>query len=154
MTKAIAYILLGSNMGDSYRNITTAVEKLSQLENTTIIAQSAIIETQPLEYTDQPNFLNTVVAIHTQLTPHTLLQKLQDIELGLGRVRSIPKGPRTIDCDILLYNDTVCTTQTLTLPHPQIYTRPFAAQLVLEIDANIIDPVSHKPLREVVLCHQ
>lgn len=152
--RAIAYILLGSNMGDSYRYIAAAIEKLSHLETTSIIAQSSIITTAPLEYTQQPDFVNTVVAIETKLSPQTLLQKLHQIENSLGRVRSIPKGPRTIDCDILLYGDIVCTTETLTLPHPQIYTRPFAAQLILEINNDIIDPLSHKPLREVVLCHQ
>ncbi len=152
--RAIAYILLGSNMGDSYRYIAIAKEKLSTLETTSIVAQSSIITTPPLEYTQQRDFVNTVVAIDTQLQPETLLDKLQEIENSLGRKRIIPKGPRTIDCDILLYGDMVCTTDTLTLPHPQIYTRPFAAQLLLEINSEIIDPLSHKPLREVVLCHQ
>lgn len=149
-----AYILLGSNMGDSYRYIDAAIEKLSTLEKSKIIQQSRVIVTRPLEYTMQPDFVNTVVALLTQLPPQTLLEKLQEIELSLGRERTIPKGPRTIDCDILLYDDIVCTTPTLTLPHPQIYTRPFAAQLLLEINNDIIDPRSHKPLREVVLCHQ
>jgi len=151
---ATAYILLGSNMGDSYRYIALAVEKLSTLEKTIVAQQSSVIVTKPVEYTRQPDFVNTVVALHTQLAPETLLKKLQDIEHSLGRVRNIPKGPRTIDCDILLYDDVVCTTPTLTLPHPQIYTRPFAAQLLLEINNDIIDPLSHKLLREVVLCHQ
>ncbi|MGQ9842768.1 MAG: 2-amino-4-hydroxy-6-hydroxymethyldihydropteridine diphosphokinase [Spirochaetota bacterium] len=151
---ATAYILLGSNMGDSYQYIAVAIKKLSALEKTIIAQQSSVIVTNPLEYTFQPNFVNTVVVLHTQLPPQTLLQKLQDIEHSLGRVRNIPKGPRTIDCDILLYGDLVCTTTTLILPHPQIYTRPFAAQLLLEINNDIIDPISHKPLREVVLCHQ
>ncbi|HOM11627.1 MAG TPA: 2-amino-4-hydroxy-6-hydroxymethyldihydropteridine diphosphokinase [Spirochaetota bacterium] len=152
--EAYAYILLGSNMGDSYRYIDAAIEKLSTLEKTKIIQQSSVIVTKPLEYTKQPDFVNTVVALLTQLPPHTLLEKLQKIEYSLGRERTIPKGPRTIDCDILLYDDMVCNTPELTLPHPQIYTRPFAAQLLLEINNDIIDPLSHKPLREVVLCHQ
>jgi len=149
-----AYILLGSNMGDSYQYINTAIEKLSTLEKTKIVTQSSVIVTKPLEYIMQPDFVNTVIALHTQLPPQTLLEKLQEIEHSLGRERTIPKGPRTIDCDILLYDDVVCSTPTLTLPHPQIYTRAFAAQLLLEIDPDIIDPLSHKPLREVVLCHQ
>lgn len=149
-----AYILLGSNMGDSYRYIAKALEKLSALEKTTIAHQSSVIITKPLEYTDQPDFVNTVVALQTELPPETLLKKLHAIEHSLGRIRTIPKGPRTIDCDILLYGDVVCTSKTLTLPHPQIYSRPFAAQLLLEINNDIIDPLSHKPLREVVLCHQ
>jgi len=154
MTKAKAYILLGSNMGDSYYYITSAVEKISQLESTTITQQSSIITTKPLEYIHQPDFLNTVLEIGTELSPHILLEKLQHIENSLGRMRTIPKGHRTIDCDILLYNNVVCTTPTLTLPHPQIYTRPFVATLLLEINNSIIDPSSKKPLREVVLCHQ
>ncbi len=152
--EAIAYILLGSNMGDSYYYITTAIEMISKLETTFILEQSSIITTKPLEYTQQPDFLNTVISIETQLSPQVLLKKLHHIEGTLGRERNIPKGPRTIDCDILLYDDMVCTTPVLTLPHPQIYTRPFAAQLLMEINSSIIDPVSKKPLREVVLCHQ
>ncbi|MEJ5362111.1 MAG: 2-amino-4-hydroxy-6-hydroxymethyldihydropteridine diphosphokinase [Spirochaetota bacterium] len=152
--EACAYILLGSNLGDSYRYIATAIEKLSTLKKSKIVKQSSVIVTKPLEYTMQPDFVNTVVALHTQLPPHTLLENLQEIEHSLGRQRTIPKGPRTIDCDILLYDDMVCTTPTLTLPHPQIYTRAFASQLLLEINYDIIDPLSLKPLREVVLCHQ
>jgi 2-amino-4-hydroxy-6-hydroxymethyldihydropteridine diphosphokinase len=81
---ATAYILLGSNMGDSNRYIAQALEKLSTLEKTKITQQSSVIVTNPLEYSNQPDFVNTVVALHTQLAPETLLKKLQDIEHSLG----------------------------------------------------------------------
>ena len=154
MTKAIAYILLGSNSGDRHYYITTATKMISKLETTTILQQSSIITTKPLEYIQQPDFLNSVIAIETRLAPQVLLEKLHHIESSLGRVRIIPKGPRTIDCDILLYDDIVCKDELLTLPHPQVYTRPFVAALLLEINSTIIDPVSKKPLCEVALCHQ
>ena len=150
----IAYILLGSNIGDRLTNIHHALSLLSTVEDTTIVKQSSIIETQPLEFTEQPDFLNCVVEVVTGLDAVNVLHHLLDIENALGRVRTVAKGPRTIDCDLLLFGNVVCTTKHLILPHPQIYSRPFVWQLLSEINMNIIDPVSHKLLNEVVACHQ
>jgi len=150
----IAYILLGSNIGDRLTNIHQALSLLSTVEDTTIVKQSSIIETQPLEFTEQPDFLNCVVEVVTGLDAVNVLHHLLDIENALGRVRTVAKGPRTIDCDLLLFGNVVCTTKHLILPHPQIYSRPFVWQLLSEINTNIIDPVSHKLLNEVVACHQ
>ncbi|HRV15500.1 MAG TPA: 2-amino-4-hydroxy-6-hydroxymethyldihydropteridine diphosphokinase [Spirochaetota bacterium] len=150
----IAYILLGSNIGDRLANIHQALSLLSTVEDTTIVKQSSIIETKPLEFTEQPDFLNCVVEIVTGLKAENVLHHLLDIEDKLGRVRTVAKGPRIIDCDLLLFGNVVCTTKHLTLPHPQIYSRPFVWQLLSEINMNIIDPVSHKLLSEVVACHQ
>ncbi|HQL43917.1 MAG TPA: 2-amino-4-hydroxy-6-hydroxymethyldihydropteridine diphosphokinase [Spirochaetota bacterium] len=150
----IAYILLGSNIGDRLTNIHQALSLLSTVEDTTIVKQSSIIETQPLEFTEQPDFLNCVVEVVTGLDAVNVLHHLLDIENALGRVRTVAKGPRTIDCDLLLFGNVVCTTKHLILPHPQIYSRPFVWQLLSEINMNIIDPVSHKLLNEVVACHQ
>ena len=150
----IAYILLGSNIGDRLTNIHQALSLLSTVEDTTIVKQSSIIETQPLEFTEQPDFLNCVVEVVTGLNAVNVLHHLLDIENALGRVRTVAKGPRTIDCDLLLFGNVVCTTKHLILPHPQIYSRPFVWQLLSEINMNIIDPVSHKLLNEVVACHQ
>ena len=150
----IAYILLGSNIGDRLANIHQALSLLSTVDDTTIVKQSSIIETQPLEFTEQPDFLNCVVEVVTGLDAVNVLHHLLDIENALGRVRTVAKGPRTIDCDLLLFGNVVCTTKHLILPHPQIYSRPFVWQLLSEINTNIIDPVSHKLLNEVVACHQ
>ncbi|HOE20572.1 MAG: 2-amino-4-hydroxy-6-hydroxymethyldihydropteridine diphosphokinase [Spirochaetes bacterium] len=150
----IAYILLGSNIGDRLTNIHQALSLLSTVEDTTIVKQSSIIETQPLEFTEQPDFLNCVVEVVTGLDAVNVLHHLLDIENALGRVRTVAKGPRTIDCDLLLFGNVVCTTKHLILPHPQIYSRPFVWQLLSEINMNITDPVSHKLLNEVVACHQ
>jgi 2-amino-4-hydroxy-6-hydroxymethyldihydropteridine diphosphokinase len=151
--ETIAYILLGSNIEDRLANIHQALSLLSTVENTTIVKQSSIIETKPLEFTEQPDFLNCVVEIVTGLEAENVLHHLLDIEDKLGRVRTVAKGPRIIDCDLLLFGNVVCTTKHLTLPHPQIYARPFVFQLLSEIRTGIIDPVSHKLLNEVVACH-
>ena len=152
--ETIAYIVLGSNIDDRLANIHQALSLLSTVEDTTIVKQSSIIETKPLEFTEQPDFLNCVVEIVTGLKAENVLHHLLDIEDKLSRVRTVAKGPRIIDCDLLLFGNVVCTTKHLTLPHPQIYSRPFVWQLLSEINMNIIDPVSHKLLSEVVACHQ
>ena len=146
---AIAYIGLGSNLGDRKKNLTDAIQRLASRSPVTILDNSSIIETDPVDYLDQPRFLNQVIVIETSLTPHDLLRELKQAEEDLGRIKSIPKGPRTIDLDILLYDDIILKTDDLTIPHPEIKNRKFILQHLIELDPDLKDPATGRKYREL-----
>ncbi|GMK42562.1 2-amino-4-hydroxy-6-hydroxymethyldihydropteridine pyrophosphokinase [Paenibacillus sp. CCS19] len=120
-----AYVALGSNLGDRERTLRQAIEELSARAGIQVERVSDIYETDPVGYTDQPAFLNMAVAVRTSLEPDDLLTELLDIEQQLGRVRDIRWGPRTVDLDLLLYEEVSMDTQRLTLPHPRMMERAF-----------------------------
>ena len=124
------YISLGSNIGNKTANIHRAIYLISKLEKTYMIKRSCLLKTEPLEVTNQPDFINAIVLIQTEYQPFELLEKLQEIEHKMGRVFRYQKGPREIDLDILLFNDEVICTETLVVPHHSIRTRPFIQQLL------------------------
>ncbi|HLD73743.1 MAG TPA: 2-amino-4-hydroxy-6-hydroxymethyldihydropteridine diphosphokinase [Bdellovibrionota bacterium] len=130
---AIVYISIGSNLGDREKYCQRAIEKVGQLPTTKLLKISSLIETDPVGKTDQPQFINGVIKIETKLSPHELLENLQKIENDLGRVRDEKWGPRTIDLDILYYDDLKVKEKNLTLPHPEINNRPFIAKVLAEI---------------------
>ena len=130
---AIVYISIGSNLGDREKYCQRAIEKVGQLPTTKLLKISSLIETDPVGKTDQPQFINGVIKIETKLSPHELLENLQKIENDLGRVRDEKWGPRTIDLDILFYDDLKVKEKNLTLPHPEINNRPFIAKVLAEI---------------------
>jgi 2-amino-4-hydroxy-6-hydroxymethyldihydropteridine diphosphokinase len=118
----VAYIGIGSNLGDRYQYLRDAVEALRQVGT---VRCSAVYETEPVGYAEQPQFLNMVVELATELKPLPLLERLMEIEREHGRVRSIRYGPRTLDLDILLYdNDYICF-RNLQVPHPRMWQRAF-----------------------------
>ncbi|AHM57006.1 2-amino-4-hydroxy-6-hydroxymethyldihydropteridine pyrophosphokinase FolK [Peptoclostridium acidaminophilum DSM 3953] len=133
-----ACISLGSNMGERLSNLKAAVDMVAGLETTALTAESAVYETEPWGLKDQDSFLNMCIKIETELSPKELLKKLQEIELGLGRKRLIRWGPRTIDLDILIYDDVQMDDEELTLPHPRITERAFVLMPLLEIAGDII----------------
>ncbi len=142
--RAAAYIALGSNIGDRQRQLLEAIAELEVSPEIAIEGISGIYETDPVGYTEQPAFLNMVLAVRTTLQPRSLLHRLFEIENLLGRVRDIRFGPRTIDLDLLLYDNVIMDSEELTLPHPRMMERSFVLvplQDVLE-DAH--------PLREQV----
>ena len=120
-----AFLALGSNLGDRKRNLTEAVREISHLGKTGLLAVSNIYETDPVGYLEQDRFLNMAVMIETCLEPVELLCKLQEIENLLKRVRGIHWGPRTIDIDILLYDDLKVNLPYLQIPHPRMLQRAF-----------------------------
>jgi len=137
---------LGSNLGDRETTLARAAESLAALGRVTAV--SPWLQTAPVGYADQPDFLNGAVLLETQLPPTELLHRLLQIELTHGRDRShgIVKGPRTLDLDLLLYDDVVMTTPELTLPHPEMHTRRF----VLEPLAAIAPEWTHPVLQQTV----
>jgi 2-amino-4-hydroxy-6-hydroxymethyldihydropteridine diphosphokinase len=124
MTPAAVFLGLGSNMGDRRDNLRRAIDALNA-SAVTVIKTASIIETVPVGGPPQGLFLNTVVKVETALTPRALLKTIHRIEADLGRVRTVPNGPRPIDIDILLYGDIQVNEPDLIIPHPRMHQRPF-----------------------------
>lgn len=122
---SIVYIALGSNLGDKLGYLKDARQALSEQPQITVLASSKLYETAPYGDVEQDDFLNAAVKIETKLDPQELLDVLHQIEAELGRERLIHWGPRTIDLDILLFDDAVIQTKTLTIPHPELTKRSF-----------------------------
>ena len=138
------YLSLGSNVGDREANLRAAIQRLDPLR------VSPIYETEPVDYQDQAWFLNVVVEAETALFPRQLLARTQRIERELGRVRTVPKGPRTIDIDILLYGDVVMRTTELEIPHPRMTERRFVLQPLVDLTPDLRHPVTHKTVRAML----
>lgn len=127
------FIGLGSNLGDRVGNIAAALEGISQLADTRLLAVSEVVETEPWGVTGQPSFANAVARIRTAMGLPRLLGELKELERRLGRVPGKRFGPRAIDLDILLAEDEVVHTETLVVPHPRLAGRQFALVPLLEI---------------------
>jgi len=150
MTDTItAYIALGSNLGDKDGNIKSAVKLLSQNEDIEVVQLSDICETNPLDGTDQPKFLNAVVRINTSLTPTELLKATSQIEDKLGRTREKKWTPRTIDLDILLYAEQIIETADLTIPPPQLHLRSFDLKGLYQLNPELVHPVIKKSVTQL-----
>ncbi len=144
-----AYIGLGTNLGNRQENLHQACDKLGELPDTKISAVSSIIETEPLGPADQPKFLNAVAEIQTGLNPNELLAKLLKIETAQGRNRKQKWGPRTIDLDLLLYDEKIIDSKDLTVPHSQMHLRSFVLKGLCELNPEIIHPALSVPVSEL-----
>ena len=133
----LSYLSLGSNMGDRFEMLRQAVAQLAEQPAVTVTQISSLYETDPVGYTDQEPFLNMVVQLETELTAMALLDVCQMIEQNLNRKRLVRWGPRTIDLDILLYNQDRIETARLTVPHPRMNERAFVLISLLEIDPGL-----------------
>ena len=120
-----ALLGLGGNIGDMHAHMDAAVKALGLLPGTTVLRESSRIVTEPVGYTDQPDFLNSVVEIETALSPHALLGACLGIEAAIGRERTFPNAPRVIDIDVLLIDGFESQSAELTVPHPRMYEREF-----------------------------
>ena len=141
-----AYLGLGSNLGDRAANLEAAVTALEATEGIAVVLRSAVRETEPLD-APPPAYLNAVVAVDTRLSPLDLLARCQEIENALGRTRSFLHAPRTIDLDILLYDDLVMDAAELVLPHPGLL-RPFVIEPLIEIAPGLVHPATGLPLHQ------
>jgi 2-amino-4-hydroxy-6-hydroxymethyldihydropteridine diphosphokinase len=139
MTKC--FIALGTNIEPRHTHLQEAQDLLAAGERITIVKKSAIYETAPVGYLDQADFLNMVIEIETDLPAIRLLDVCQEIEQDLGRKRTVRFGPRTIDLDILLYNQENRQTERLTIPHPRMQARAFVLVPLAEIAPDINIPV-------------
>ncbi len=132
------YLGIGSNMGDRQGYIDKAVKMLGETKGISTIRCSSIIESEPYGPVKQDDFLNGVIFISTYLPPYTLLDRLHEIEDACGRVRTVHWGPRTLDLDILLYDDLVLNDEKLTIPHPDMRNREFVLKPLHEIAPGLV----------------
>ena len=146
----VAYLSLGSNLDGRLGYLSEAVELLDKDEQVSVLAVSSVYETDPVGFTDQGKFLNIALKLETSYTAFGLLKKCQDIETELGRKRIIRWGPRTIDLDILLYNQENIEAENLIIPHPRMQERAFVIIPLLEIEPNIQLPALYRPLQTVL----
>jgi 2-amino-4-hydroxy-6-hydroxymethyldihydropteridine diphosphokinase len=137
-----AYIGLGSNLGERESMIRQALEALSSLPGTELLRASSLYDTEPVGEVDQPNFLNAVAEVETELPPQQLLWNLQLIEKRLGRERTRRWGPRVIDLDLLLYADEVIEEPSLRVPHPELARRAFVLVPLVELEPQLVHPVT------------
>jgi 2-amino-4-hydroxy-6-hydroxymethyldihydropteridine diphosphokinase len=143
------YLSLGSNIGDRESNLRTAVEHLAS-QDVRVLHTSRIYETEPVDYINQAWFLNQVVEAETALFPMQLLTRIARVERELGRVRRVPKGPRTIDIDILFYAAAIVETVRLEIPHPRIAERRFVLAPLAELAPDLRHPVTHRSVRQML----
>jgi 2-amino-4-hydroxy-6-hydroxymethyldihydropteridine diphosphokinase len=146
----IAYIGIGSNLGDKLSQCEKAVSEILNIDRHKLLAKSSLVKTQPIGYTLQDWFVNGVLKIETDLEAPELLRKLKMIESRLGRAETFRWGPRTIDLDILFFDDIEIHTEELQIPHPRIQDRQFVLVPLAEIDQNLIHPVLKKTIRELL----
>ncbi|MFC2059371.1 2-amino-4-hydroxy-6-hydroxymethyldihydropteridine diphosphokinase [Chloroflexota bacterium] len=138
------YLGLGSNMGNREGNLSKAVKQMG--EKVIIKALSSIYETDPVGYEQQPKFLNAVISGTTELDPFDLLNFIKSLESALGRVPNFQNGPRTIDIDILFYDNIALNTPQLTIPHPRLAERAFVLVPLSEIAPDLICPLRQKKI--------
>jgi 2-amino-4-hydroxy-6-hydroxymethyldihydropteridine diphosphokinase len=144
----VAYLSLGSNIGDREANLREAIEQIKAIAS--MRSLSSFYEAQPVDLPNQPWFLNCAIALETNQTPHELLKSVLAIEAGMGRVRFRDKGPRKIDIDIVLFGDQSVNDQDLTIPHPAMHERRFVLAPLAEIAPAARHPVLNKTARELL----
>ena len=144
---SVVYLSLGSNLGDRVANLAHAIELLREIGS--VDAVSRLFETEPVEYTNQPWFVNCAVAVTTSLTPSHLIARLLKLEEEMGRRRNQAKGPREIDLDILLFGDDVIDTPELTVPHPAMHKRRFVLEPLAEIAPHVLHPVLRQSIEQL-----
>jgi len=148
--KNTAYLGIGSNQGDKFKNCTLAIENICTCKRNQLIKQSSFYLTKPWGYKEQDDFINLVIKIQTSFSPLDLLFFSQGIERKLAKEKNDKWGPRTIDLDILFYNDQTFESPQLTIPHPLLHQRGFVLLPLKEIAPHLIHPVFNQTISQLV----
>ena len=147
--KHIAYIAIGSNLGDKLSNCKKGIEAL-EFCGVKVSACSRFYKTAPVDYTDQDWFINAVIRIDTNLQPIELLKLLKAIEKQLGRVETVRFGPRVLDMDIIFYDDLVFEKDALIIPHPRMHKRGFVLRPICDIEPDFIHPALKQDMKTLL----
>ena len=145
--KKRVYLSLGANVGDRAANLNTAIDRIAALGKVTAV--SSFYETEPVELTAQPWFLNCALELETEKMPRQLLAGILKIEKEMGRQRVQKKGPRTLDIDILLFGNSIVKAKGLTIPHPAMHQRRFVLEPLAEIAPEVRHPVFRRTVRDL-----
>jgi dihydroneopterin aldolase/2-amino-4-hydroxy-6-hydroxymethyldihydropteridine diphosphokinase len=145
-----AYIAVGSNMGDSREHIAKALSQLEKHKDIQVTKVSGLLETLPYGGVEQDNFVNGMFEIRTLLTPEELLRELHKIEASEGRERKIHWGPRTLDLDIIFYDDLIYSSEDLVIPHVDMENRYFVLKPLSELTPNFRHPITHKTVAQML----
>lgn len=140
MAKHIVFVGLGSNLSDPQGQVLRAMQALDGLPHTRVLARSSLYRSAPVGFLEQPDFINAVAKLETELPPHDLLEAMLALERDNGRTREFPNAPRTLDLDLLLYGELQHHEHGLTLPHPQMHRRAFVLTPLLEIAPGCMIP--------------
>ena len=148
---SVALIGLGSNLGDRVVNLEGAIAALSKTPGVAVLKVSSFHETEPVGGpAGQGKFLNAAAALETTLDPNSLLHVLQEIEERFGRVRTVRWGERTLDLDLLLFDDRIIQTSEIEIPHPRINTRRFVLEPLLEVAPGAVDPITRRTFADIL----
>jgi 2-amino-4-hydroxy-6-hydroxymethyldihydropteridine diphosphokinase len=148
MKAHIAYISVGSNIGNKLENCKKGVDSLVRSGTVTLKARSPYYKTDPVDYLNQDWFINYVIKIETSLDPFRLLKRLKSIQKDAGRISDAVRfGPRILDLDIILYDSVLIKSESLTIPHPRMHKRRFVLKPLCDIDSGIIHPVFKKSIK-------
>ena len=143
------YIALGSNLKNPKKQIKDGIQSIKKIDGVQILSKSKLYETPPVGILDQPNFVNAVIKIDSDLSPNKLLEELLNIENNAARVRVDKNGPRTLDLDILLFNDLILDKKNLIIPHPRMHERLFVLIPLKDIDETIVIP-NHGAIIDII----
>jgi 2-amino-4-hydroxy-6-hydroxymethyldihydropteridine diphosphokinase len=151
MESHIAFVSVGSNIGDRKANCQSGIEALAASRAVVLKAVSKFYETEPVDYVDQDWFVNAAIRVETTLSPIQLLDTLKGIEKTAGRVDSALRfGPRVLDLDIIFFDDRVMNTDRLVIPHPRMHERRFVLEPVCDIDPSVVHPVLQRSIRTIL----
>jgi 2-amino-4-hydroxy-6-hydroxymethyldihydropteridine diphosphokinase len=149
MQRHHAYIGFGSNLGDRLENCRNAIEALAALPPCSLLKTSSFYETSPVGLVDQPAFINGVVLLETDEDAHWLLRQMLEIEKTFGRIRNLKWGPRSIDLDLLFFDDQIINTPELSVPHPSLHERRFVLEPLNEVAPDFRHPSLGKSVADL-----